>query len=40
VSVPAALRGAVRQVGWKALRQVTVRVLGQKAVISAWLKDQ
>jgi tRNA (guanine6-N2)-methyltransferase len=34
----AVLRGAARAVGWKLLRQVPIRVLGQAAVISVWQK--
>jgi 23S rRNA G2445 N2-methylase RlmL len=34
----AALRDAVRRVGWKPQRQVPVRILGQRAVISVWRK--
>ena len=33
-----ALRMAARAVGWKAVRQLNVRVLGQPAVISVWRK--
>lgn len=33
-----ALRTAARAVGWKAVRQLNVRVLGQPAVISVWRK--
>ena len=33
-----ALRTAARAVGWKPVRQVNVRVLGQPAVISVWRK--
>jgi 23S rRNA G2445 N2-methylase RlmL len=38
VSDAAALRAAAREVGWKPLRQLVVRVLGQPAVISVWRK--
>lgn len=38
VSDAAALREAARPVGWKAHRQLRVRVLGQAAQISAWRK--
>jgi tRNA (guanine6-N2)-methyltransferase len=38
VSAAAALRGAVRAVGWKAQRQLSIRVLGQPAVITVWRK--
>ncbi len=38
VSEEAPLREAARAVGWKLLRQVDVRVLGQMAVISVWRK--
>jgi 23S rRNA G2445 N2-methylase RlmL len=34
-----ALKEAARDVSWKQLRQVRVRVLGQKATISLWRKD-
>jgi tRNA G10 N-methylase Trm11 len=34
----AALRDAVRGTDWKPVRQVPVRVLGQRAVISVWRK--
>lgn len=40
VSVAAALRSAVRPVGWKAGRQLSIRVLGQPAVITVWRKSQ
>ncbi len=33
-----ALRSAARAVGWKAVRQLHVRVLGQPAVVSVWRK--
>jgi 23S rRNA G2445 N2-methylase RlmL len=33
-----ALRAAVQAVGWKSLRRVTVRILGQAAVIGVWRK--
>jgi 23S rRNA G2445 N2-methylase RlmL len=39
VSDAAALRDAVRAVGWKAKRQLRVRVLGQSAQISVWRKE-
>ena len=38
VAEAAALRAAARAAGWKALREVPVRVLGQAAVISVWRK--
>jgi len=38
VSDAAALRAAVRPVGWKAIEQVRVRVLGQPAFITVWRK--
>lgn len=38
VSVPAALRAAARAAGWKARRQLSLRVLGQPAVITVWRK--
>jgi 23S rRNA G2445 N2-methylase RlmL len=38
VSDAAALRAAIRPVGWKAIEQVRVRVLGQPAFITAWRK--
>jgi tRNA (guanine6-N2)-methyltransferase len=38
VSAAAALRSAVRAVGWKARRQQAIRVLGQSAVITVWRK--
>jgi 23S rRNA G2445 N2-methylase RlmL len=38
VSDAAALRAAVRGVGWKSLRQLSIRVLGQPATISVWRK--
>jgi 23S rRNA G2445 N2-methylase RlmL len=34
-----ALNDAVRSLPWKSLRQVRVRVLGQRAVIGVWRKD-
>jgi hypothetical protein len=34
-----ALKDAIRPHSWKALRQLRVRVLGQRAVLSAWRKD-
>jgi 23S rRNA G2445 N2-methylase RlmL len=40
VSDWAALRGAARRAGWKLLRQLPIRVLGQAAVISAWQKAE
>jgi tRNA (guanine6-N2)-methyltransferase len=40
VSAASALRSAVRAVGWKALRQVSIRVLGQSAVITVWRKPE
>ena len=38
VSAAAALRSAARAVGWKAQRQVSLRVLGQPAVVTVWRK--
>lgn len=38
VSAIAALRGAARSVGWKAQREVRLRVLGQAAVLTVWRK--
>jgi tRNA (guanine6-N2)-methyltransferase len=38
VSAAAALRAAARAVGWKAQRQLAIRVLGQPAVVSVWRK--
>jgi 23S rRNA G2445 N2-methylase RlmL len=38
VSDAAALGAALRPLGWKSLRQVQVRVLGQAAVMGAWRK--
>ncbi len=38
VSDPDALRDAAKGVGWKSLRQVRVRILGQPAVIGVWRK--
>jgi len=38
VSEAAPLRAAARAAGWKALREVAMRVLGQPAVISVWRK--
>jgi 23S rRNA G2445 N2-methylase RlmL len=38
VSDQAALRAAARPTGWRLERQVNVRVLGQRAVISVWQK--
>jgi tRNA (guanine6-N2)-methyltransferase len=40
VSAAAVLRSAARTVGWKALRQVSVRVLGQPAVVTVWRKPE
>jgi 23S rRNA G2445 N2-methylase RlmL len=40
VSVAGALRSAARAVGWKALRQVSLRVLGQPAVLTVWRKPE
>jgi hypothetical protein len=40
VSAVAALRSAARAVGWKAQRQVPIRVLGQSAVITVWRKSE
>jgi 23S rRNA G2445 N2-methylase RlmL len=34
------LRAAARTVGWKALRQVAVRILGQAAVVTVWRKPE
>jgi tRNA (guanine6-N2)-methyltransferase len=39
VSDVGALRSAVRPVGWKSVRELRVRVLGQPAVLSVWRKD-
>ena len=33
------MRSAVQAVGWKALRRVTVRILGQTATIGVWRKS-
>ncbi len=38
VSAAGELRSAARAVGWQQLRQVSIRVLGQPAVISVWRK--
>ncbi len=38
VSAAAALRSATRAVGWKGGRQLSIRVLGQPAVITVWRK--
>jgi tRNA G10 N-methylase Trm11 len=38
VSAAAALLSAARAVGWKVRRQLSVRVLGQPAVITVWQK--
>ena len=38
VSMPGALGGAARKVGWQPLRELSVRVLGQPAVLSVWRK--
>jgi 23S rRNA G2445 N2-methylase RlmL len=38
VSAAAALRLAARKVGWKAQRQLSIRVLGQSAVVTVWRK--
>jgi 23S rRNA G2445 N2-methylase RlmL len=40
VSAAAALRAAARAVGWKALRQLPLRVLGQSAVVTVWRKPE
>jgi 23S rRNA G2445 N2-methylase RlmL len=40
VSAAAALRSAARAVGWKSQRQLSVRVLGQPAVITLWRKPE
>jgi tRNA (guanine6-N2)-methyltransferase len=39
VSAAAALRSAAGAVGWKARRQLSIRVLGQPAVITVWRKQ-
>ena len=39
VSDAAALKAAVRLVGWKPVRELRVRVLGQPALLSVWRKD-
>jgi hypothetical protein len=36
--MPGALGGAARKVGWQPLRELSVRVLGQPAVLSVWRK--
>jgi tRNA (guanine6-N2)-methyltransferase len=38
VSAAAALRAAARAAGWKAQRQLSIRVLGQPAVVTVWRK--
>src|SRR5579884_1338923 len=38
VSAAAALRSATRAVGWKAQLQLSIRVLGQSAIIAVWRK--
>jgi tRNA (guanine6-N2)-methyltransferase len=38
VSAATALRSAVRALGWKVQRQLSIRVLGQPAVITVWRK--
>jgi 23S rRNA G2445 N2-methylase RlmL len=38
VSAVAALRSAARTVGWKTQRQLSIRVLGQPAVVTVWRK--
>jgi 23S rRNA G2445 N2-methylase RlmL len=40
VSDLAALREATRQVGWKADRQLRVRILGQRAALTVWRKER
>jgi tRNA (guanine6-N2)-methyltransferase len=40
VSAAAVLRSAARAVGWKARRQLSIRVLGQPAVITVWRKQE
>ncbi len=40
VSAAAALRAAVRTVGWEARRPLSVRVLGQPAVVTLWRKPE
>ena len=40
VSAIAALRAAARSVGWKAQREVRLRVLGQAAVLTVWRKPE
>ena len=40
VSRAAALRAPARAIGWQALRQVPLRVLGQPAVITVWRKPE
>jgi 23S rRNA G2445 N2-methylase RlmL len=39
-SAATALRSAVRAVGWKSLRQVKIRVLGQPAMVAVWRKPE
>ena len=39
VGDPAKLRAAAQAVGWKALRQLTVRILGQAATVAVWRKE-
>ena len=36
----APLRAAIRRTAWKPIRQVAVRVLGQRAVVSVWRKPE
>ena len=38
ISSAAVLRSAARAVGWKALRQMSLRVLGQPATVTVWRK--
>jgi 23S rRNA G2445 N2-methylase RlmL len=38
VSAAAVLRSAARAVGWKAQRQLSIRVLGQPAAVTVWRK--
>ena len=38
VSAGAALRAAARRVGWQARRQLSIRVLGQSALVTVWQK--
>ncbi len=40
VSAAAALRSATHAAGWKARRQLSLRVLGQSAVITVWRKPE